>query len=85
MSDTPKDPDPILAGEEDGEAIEPACQIARCDRPGVVSRKMPARGRDEEAQAEFVCRYHHRILLAMKAGVAVVALAILVVALYVSV
>lgn len=85
MSDSPEDPGPILAGEAEGEDVAPECRIAGCGRTGAVPRKMPDVGRDDRAREEYVCRYHHRILLAMKAGIAAAAIAILVAAIYVSV
>lgn len=84
MGDATEDPGPILTGAVEGDAIEPECQIRGCERPGAVPRKMSAQGGDDQAREEFVCRYHHRTLLAMKVGIVVVALAVLIGAIYVS-
>ena len=47
----------------------PTCQIARCDRPGVVPRKMRAPNSDEPVVRHFICRYHHRLFIGIKAGI----------------
>lgn len=84
MGDATEDPGPILTGEAEGEAVEPECQIRGCERAGAVPRKMSGQEDDDQARDEYVCRYHHRILLAMKGAVVVVALAVLTGAIYVS-
>lgn len=85
MRDSGDDPGAILTGESDGEVIDPECQIAGCDRPGVVGTTVSSPEGKDRPREEYVCLYHHRLLLAMKLVIATAAVAVLGLAIYASV
>ncbi|GAB3019740.1 hypothetical protein [Natronobiforma cellulositropha] len=54
----------------------PTCQVAGCERPGAVPRKMRATEGGDPIAKHYVCRRHHRLFVAVRA---LVVLAVLVV------
>lgn len=63
------DPEFDLLGVSDIEETE--CQISGCDRPGIVPRNVRGDDPEEPVAKHYVCRYHHRLFLGVRVGLAI--------------
>ena len=64
------------------EPTAPDCQVTGCDRVGTVPRKLPSSNTDEPLSKHYVCRYHHRLFLAVKGGIALLVIVVFVIAFF---
>lgn len=77
------DPPSILVEADEPEG-PPTCQIRGCDRPSIDESEPDSTGESDPPRRVHVCRRHHRIIQAIKVGIAAGAILILVLALYMS-
>ncbi len=71
-------PNPLIAERSSTEPDDPDCQVAGCERSGTVPRKMRRPNTEEPVTRHYVCRYHHRLFLAIRVGIVAVLLLVLV-------
>jgi len=59
-----------LDDEPAEEGPPPECAVDGCSRDGVAVRKLKSPGTDEEPTDHYVCRYHYRLFLGIRAMIA---------------
>lgn len=79
---TTDDPSPILVDETDVEEARRECQVAGCDRPGTVPRRIAESDAADGVTDHYVCRRHYRLFLGIKVGIAVFLLALLLLVIF---
>ncbi|WP_290810968.1 hypothetical protein [Halovivax sp.] len=81
-ADHPLAPPDDRSTDEADRADDPDCQVDGCDRPGAVPRTFRGDGSDEPTTPRYVCRFHHRVFVGVRALVLALLIVVFLVAFF---